>query len=218
VRLANYQQRYVATPGRFTPTQLVSAAVNDTVKIDGAALEQESKSNVFAPAGEQIATREVDAATGAKAAIVPARTFTPSTGAQKQAVAPSFGPSSTRAPVPAAPSKTAASFIPQSFTVPGATPAAVDFGPSDDSTDSSAAPTAEAPADSATPTSSEPPSEESKPLWKSPYLWVGLGVVAFVGYKMKSAKPGAPKETEKKVGNDALNAVGNDREKNVEVP
>jgi len=49
-------------------------------------------------------------------------------------------------------------------------------------------------------------------------LWVGLGVVAFVGYKMKSAKPGAPKETEKKVGNDALNAVGNDREKNVEVP
>jgi hypothetical protein len=224
VRLANYQQRYVATPGRFTPTQLVSAAVNDTVKIDGAALEQESKSNVFAPAGEQVATREVDAATGAKAAIVPARTFSPSTVAQKQAVAPSVGPSSTRAPVPAAPSKTAASFIPQSFTVPGAAPAAgsgFDFSTSSDSSvavTAAESPEAEAPADSATPTSSELPSGEAKPFWQSPYLWAGLGVVAFVGYKMKSAKPGAPKQIKKEVGNDALNAVGDGREKNVEVP
>ena len=200
------------------------AAVKDTVKIDGAALEQESKSNVFAPAGEQIATREVDAATGAKAAIVPARTFSPSTVAQKQAVAPSVGPSSTRAPTPAAPSKTAASFIPQSFTAPGAAPAAesgFDFSTSSDS--SSTAPgaeatAAEAPADSATPAVSEPSGDESKPLWKSPYLWVGLGVLAFVGYKMKSAKPGAPKEMKKEVGKDALNAVGDDSAKSVTGP
>ena len=218
VRLANYQQRYVATPGRFTPTQLVAATVKDTVKIDGPALEQESKSNVFAPAGEQIATREVDAATGAKAAVIPARTFTPSTVAQKQAVTPSAGSSSARTTAPAAKTSAASSFIPQSFKPPTA-PAAdsgLDFNTS--SADSSESAAAEAPADSAASTSSEPSGDESKPLWKSPMLWVGLGVVAFVGYKMKSAKPGAPKEMKKKVGNDAMNAVGNDAGKDIAVP
>ena len=83
IRLANIkeQERQAALAANKTPTIAVtpaqiSQAVTTTVQKDAAALDEEHKAAVFAPAGEQDAVSVVDAATGASAAVVPAATPT----------------------------------------------------------------------------------------------------------------------------------------------
>jgi hypothetical protein len=83
IRLANLKEkeRQAALAQNKMPTigvapAMIVEAVNTTVQKDAAALDEEHKAAVFAPAGEQDAVSVVDAATGASAAVVPAATPT----------------------------------------------------------------------------------------------------------------------------------------------
>jgi hypothetical protein len=179
VRMANIRHKYAKEKKRFDQKKLAQASVRETLVTDQTAIEHEHKTNVYAPAGEQVAVAAVDAATGVRAAPVAKAAFV----ASAPAAAAQYS-------VPVSPSVVPASQVSPSVAKAAAaqTPSTDEDGEADESIAAATAAedTSKETEKAEEKAASEEGGEAATPIWRRPLFWVAVGAIGFLGYKSMS--------------------------------